>query len=103
MNTKRMGNSIAFAITGLFVLSLIISACEMAPAASGPTAIPTLSIDQTYAKEFVIEDFDAVHSPVNGDANEHLILGNLKVTQPAADLPPELAAFLGRWEGYNFS
>jgi predicted esterase len=82
-------------------MSLISSACGAAPVM--PNTIPTLSIDETYAKDFVIEDFDAVHSSVNGDANEHLIFGNLKVSQPAADLPPELAVFLGRWEGYSYS
>jgi predicted esterase len=40
---------------------------------------------------------------VNGDANEHLIFGNIPVSPPAKDLPPELAVFLGRWEGYDYS
>jgi len=44
-------------------------------------------------------EFAAVHSPVDGDDNQHLIFGNLRVTPPADELPPELAAFLGRWEG----
>jgi hypothetical protein len=51
----------------------------------------------------VVTDFDAVHSPVNGDPNKHLIFGNLPVSKPAADLPPDLAAFLGRWEGYSYA
>ena len=51
----------------------------------------------------MITDFDAVHSPVNGDANEHLIFGNIPISKPAADLPPELAVFLGRWEGYSYA
>ena len=43
-----------------------------------------------------------MHSPVNGSTNEYLIFGNLPVSKPAADLAPELAAFLGRWEGYSY-
>ena len=48
-------------------------------------------------------DFSAVHSPVNGDANEHLIFGAIPISQPAQNLAPELAVFLGRWEGYDYS
>jgi predicted esterase len=44
-----------------------------------------------------------VHSPVNGDANQYLIFGNISVSRPATDLPPELAVFLGRWEGYSYA
>jgi predicted esterase len=107
MNTKRLGISITCAMAGLFVMSLIFSACGATPPPvtpiPTPTPIPTLSLDETSAKESVIEDFDAVHAPVNGDANQYLIFGNLPVSKPAADLPPELAVFLGRWEGYNYS
>jgi predicted peptidase len=54
-------------------------------------------------KYFSGTDFSAVHSPVNGDANEHLIFGAIPISTPAPDLAPELAAFLGRWEGYDYS
>ena len=54
-------------------------------------------------KGFAIKDFGTVHAPVSGDANEHLIFGNLPVSPPAANLPSELAAFLGRWEGYSYA
>ena len=66
-----------------------------------PAPVPTLSLDETTAtvKEFVVTDFDAVHSQAKDDPNKYLIFGNLPVSKPAADLPPELAAFLGRWEG----
>ena len=68
-----------------------------------PTPVPTLSLAETAAtvKEFVVTDFDAVHSQVNGDPNKYLIFGNLPVSKPAADLSPDLAVFLGRWEGYQ--
>jgi len=101
MSTKRLRNSSIFAMAGLFLMSLIFSACGTLLVT--PTPIPTLSLDETSAKEFVIDDFDAVHTALNGDANEYLIFGNLPVSKPAADLPPELAVFLGRWEGYNYS
>jgi hypothetical protein len=76
------------------------AAAPTATTAEQPTPLPTLSLEDTYAEEYVITDFGAVHSPVDGDANRHLIFGNLPVSSPAADLPPELAVFLGRWEGY---
>jgi predicted esterase len=60
---------------------------------------PTLSLEDTSVEEYVVEDFDRAHSPVDGDPNKHLILGNLPVSEPAPDLPPELKVFLGRWEG----
>jgi len=101
MNTKRLRISVIFAMTGLFVMSLIFSACGMA--AVMPTPVQTLSLDEASAKDFVIDDFDGVHAPVDGDANKYLIFGNLPVSKPAADLPPELAVFLGRWEGYSYS
>jgi hypothetical protein len=68
--------------------------------APSPTALPTISLDETCAKEFAITDFDAVHAPTNGDPNKYLIFGNLAVSKPTAELAPKLAAFLGRWEGY---
>jgi predicted esterase len=71
---------------GLIPLSLLLSGCG-----------------QTSGKDFPIIDFGAVHSPVNTDANTYLIFGNLPVPQPAQDLSTDLAAFLGRWEGYDYS
>jgi predicted esterase len=73
------------------------------PQATAPAPLPTLSLDETSIKPYEITDFDAVHAPVNGDANEYLILGNVPVSIPAPDLPPELAVFLGRWEGYSYA
>jgi predicted esterase len=89
-------------MASLFIMSLVVSACGATLATATPTPAPMLSLDETSAKEFVIKDFDAVHSPVNGDKNQSLIFGNVPVKKPAADLAPELAAFLGRWEGYNY-
>jgi predicted esterase len=57
----------------------------------------------TLTEEFKITDFSSVHSPVNGDTNESLIFGNLSVTPPSADIPDDLAVFLGRWEGYSYA
>jgi len=99
----------------LAVVGLSLAACGAGPSFAPtptltpviptppPTLLPTLTLDQTSAKEFVITDFDAVHSAVNGDANPYLILGNVPVAKPAADLPPELVVFLGRWEGYSYA
>ncbi len=70
---------------------------------TAPTRLPALSFYETSAREFAVTDFSAVHSPVDGDANRYLILGNLPVSKPATDLPAELAVFLGRWEGYSYN
>ena len=113
MDTKRWAAPSAFKIVGLFAVLLSLAGCRPGQApgltltpvtpTTAPTPLPTLSLDETSAKEFVITDFDAVHSPVEGDANKYLIFGNLPVSKPAADLPAELAVFLGRWEGYSYS
>jgi predicted esterase len=104
MKTKRWIITISFVVVGLMTGSLIISGCGPGQWL-GPTLtpVPTYSLEETSMEDFVIEDFDAVHAPVGGDANEYLILGNVPVSPPAADLPPELAAFLGRWEGYSYA
>ena len=52
---------------------------------------------------YLVSDFGAIHAPVAGDTNKALIFGNIPVLKPAADLAPELTAFLGRWEGYDTS
>jgi predicted esterase len=74
-----------------------------APPTPTPTPLATLTIEQTTAKLLNVVDFEALHSPVDEDANKGLILGNLAISKPAADLPPELAVFLGRWEGYSYA
>src|SRR3972149_736667 len=124
MNTKRWSKTIAFVAASLLAVIVGISGCgptmtsppttataiptstltsTPVPPTTIPTPLPTLSLDETSAKDFVIKDFDAVHAPVNDDANKYLIFGNIPVSKPAANLPPELAVFLGRWEGYNYA
>jgi len=103
--------------TGLLAILLILAGCGpgqvpvLTPTVVQPTPMPiptltpfpTLSLDQTFAKELATSDFDSLHSPVNGDTNQYLIFGKLPVSKPAADLPAELAVFLGRWEGYSYA
>jgi hypothetical protein len=104
METKRETITISCVVTGLLAVSLIISG-------RGPGLGPTLTPlppsgaapEEMSAKDIAITDFGAVHAPVNGDANEYLIFGNVPVSPPAANLPSELAVFLGRWEGYDYS
>ncbi len=75
------------------------------PAVTQAAVTPTpaeKSAAETGWKDFIIGDFEAVHSPVNGDANEHLIFGALPVSAPAEGLAPGLAKMLGRWEGYDY-
>ncbi len=50
-------------------------------------------IQETSMQDLDIEDFDALHTPVDGDTNTYLVFGNLPISEPAADLQPELAAF----------
>ena len=110
MDTKRKIAPTGIIITGVLAVILGVAIYGLART-SGFTLIPipptvmppTLSLDQTFGKEFVITNFDDVHSPVNGDANQFLILGKLPVSKPAADLPASLAVFLGRWEGYSYA
>jgi predicted esterase len=65
--------------------------------------MPTSAPDKATMQDFAVNDFDAVHAPINNDANEYLIFGNLPITPPSAEVSPELAAFLGRWEGYSYA
>ncbi len=89
----------------LFAVSGCSSNIPSAPDKSEPTPDqkPTLTIEETSASKFDINDFGSVHSPVNGDANEHLIFGNLPVMTESTTIPADLAVFLGRWEGYSFA
>ncbi len=113
MNTKRRVAPSVLEMVVLFAVLLSLAGCGSeqesgltptpVPSTTAPTPLPTLSLDETSAKAFEVTNFDAVHSPVTGDANKYLILGNVPVSKPAADLPPELAVFLGRWEGYSYA
>ncbi len=100
MNIKRWTLTIVFLAISLLVTRL---AAAIPLPTTAPTPVPTYSRDETSMEDFVIEDFDVVHAPVNGDTNEFLIFGGLPVLPPAADLPVGLAAFLGRWEGYSYA
>jgi predicted peptidase len=69
-----------------------------------PTRQPTLSLADTKLTQFPVNDFGAVHQAASDDPNKFLIFGNIPVDKPSADLPPEMAVYLGRWEGYgNFA
>lgn len=78
----------------IFLASLAIAACDRPPTAKAPAG-PS-------AKDLVIGTFESAHNPIPGDGNEYLILGNILVPPPPRLLPPELAVFLGRWEGYDY-
>jgi predicted esterase len=96
----------------LIILVLFVPSCAPAnvpvvgrstPVSKTTEIAPSLSLDETSTAEFKITDFTAVHSPVNGDANEYLIFGNLPVMKESEVNPVDLAVFLGRWEGYSFA
>lgn len=109
MNTKRWIKTIAI-VTTILLVGLLISSCTSSStpqptttATSAPAITPTpLTLADTSWQDFPIADFNTVHSSVNGDANEHLILGAISIKPPAQNLDPNLAAFLGRWEGYDY-
>ena len=107
MNTSRrikIGQSVAAVLAAILLLPACASAptptATPVPPTSTPTAMATLTLDQTSAEDLDLSNFDALHSPVAGDPNKFLILGNVPVSQRAPDLPTNLAVFLGRWEGY---
>ena len=103
MKIKRSVWLFDFTIAAFFLALLALTACKPGLVSGQPlTPAPTLSLEQTSSTEFVTDDFDAVHAPIKDSGNEYLIFGNLAVSKPAVDLSPELAVFLGRWEGYNF-
>ena len=52
-------------------------------------------------KDRDVTDFDAFHSPADGDERNYLIFGNIPMHAPGEQLAPKLSAFLGRWEGYD--
>lgn len=55
----------------------------------------------SYLKALPLPPFEELHSPVAGNSNEFLILGNLRKTDVAKKVPKELALLAGRWEGYD--
>jgi predicted esterase len=65
------------------------------------TPSPALSLDDTGMADFTAGDFDGWHSPADPEAGEYVVFGNLSPAAPAADVPADYAAFLGRWEGYG--
>ncbi len=58
---------------------------------------------ETTSQNFLNSDFKMMHSLVNNDNNKFLIFGNIPVSSPSQDISSKLAAFLGRWEGYDYS
>lgn len=71
---------------------------EEMPATASPASSSNSLLDTSW-KDFTITDFGNVHASLDQDANQHLIFGGLQVSPSTANLSPDLAAFLGRWEG----
>jgi hypothetical protein len=93
MKTKRRIIIIGFAAASLLAVGILLAVYR-----PWQRTVPAASTEY-----FEIEDFDAVHAPVDGDTNEYLIFGNLPIQSPRVGLSSKLAAFLGRWEGYDYS
>jgi predicted esterase len=98
-----MTNHTISAAAFLLSSALLLAGCATSPQSdSGPPSDVTRTLQETSWKDFNTPDFDAVHSPIPDD-EAHLIFGTIPVSEPAADLAPELAVFLGRWEGCDYS
>jgi hypothetical protein len=73
MDTRHWVVQTSLLIAGIFAVLLELAGClpGQAPTltqttvlpTTSPTPFPTLSLDQTNAKEFLITDFKQVHSP----------------------------------------
>jgi predicted esterase len=100
MEAKPRTIAIYFIVTGLLAVGLSLVWLEPIGA---PAPTSTSTPKDASGKDFIITDFEAVHSPVKNDPYAYLIFGNLPVSPAAPGLSPDLAAFLGRWEGYDFS
>ncbi len=95
-------------IPGMVSLVLVSFCLACNPTAESPVlddrwVDPTLSLDEMVTDSVDIQNFDDLHSPVNGDDNEYLIFGALPVIENPESLPADLSAFIGRWEGYGFA
>jgi dienelactone hydrolase len=101
---KHPGITAILSASAALAAACLIAGCGMDLSAfSTPTAGVPRTLQETYWKDFNITDFDAVHSPIPGDDEGHLIFGGIPISAPAEDLAPELAALLGRWEGYDYA
>ncbi len=94
-----MKNALTAKLFTIVVIIALAAACAPTPT---PTPTMTPTPEGTSSQDFMITDFEAVHSPVKNDPYAYLIFGNISVSPAAPGLAPELAAFLGRWEGYNY-
>lgn len=92
-------------LVSVFLLSGCIGCNPVGTSLSleGTRSTQPLSLDDTATTAMIIQNFNDFHSPVNGDDNEHIIFGALPVLADSKSIPADLAAFLGRWEGYGFA
>lgn len=98
MNTRRRITVIALIIAGVLVVGGVV-AVLLQP--STRQFITCLTHNEISNKDFTITDFAGVHSPVGNDANTYLVFGSSPLSPQSAS--PDLAAFVGRWEGYDYS
>jgi len=96
----------AAAISAAVLLAAVLFVAGCAVSRQGyptPTAGLPRTMQESSWKDFKITDFAAVHSPFPGGGEGNLIFGAIPVPAPAENLAPELAAFLGRWEGCDYA
>jgi predicted esterase len=89
-------------LTSRFLLFFCLLAAVLAGCGPARAPTPEIALALTSVQPFDTSDFTALHSPTEAP-NRCLVFGKLPVTPAAAGLEPELAAFLGRWEGANDS
>ena len=83
--------------------NLVALAIALICGAAGCTTGRTTTDGETGWVSVPRGSFDGFHSQTDSDPNAYVLLGAVPVSEPAPGLPSELAAFLGRWEGYDLS
>lgn len=81
--------------------AMLLGACGGAPAPSANPARASIPPRPTAALS--AEEAAALHESRSADGNELLIFGAARAPKPDPTLDSSLAAFLGRWEGYDFA
>ena len=98
MHIQRRTKVIVLAITGLLIVTGLAAELWQSAIRGFMTCLAHNELSNT---NLTNTDFAGVHSAVDTDGNTYLIFGGFPPSPLSAS--PELAAFVGRWEGYDYS